>query len=151
MADHLRDQIIAAVVTACTGLTTTGSNVFPDEDDPIERGVLPCLTIKQGTESGAPITMSYPRTVRAVFDIDIAAYASRTHAQADVRKLTNTICKEVSAALYAARPLAGVAQIADLSQTDPDLSGDAQKPTAIAAMRLQLVYFFKENAPDVAP
>lgn len=45
MADHFADQIIAAVVTKLTGLTTTGSNVFAEDDYPREAAKLPCLNI----------------------------------------------------------------------------------------------------------
>jgi hypothetical protein len=147
MADHMRDQILAAVNTALTGLTTTGSRVYLDQDNPLEDGELPGLTILQAGESTEVQTMPRPRLMQAVFDVDVSAYVKRTHAQGDARKTINTICKEVQIAMSTAA-LAG-AKYATLVQTDFQLSGDAENPVAMATMRWQILYFYQENAPDV--
>lgn len=147
MADHLRDQILTAVSAALTGLATTGPRVFLDQDNPLEDGELPGLTILQAGESNEVVSMPRPRLMQAVFDIDVSAYVKRTHAQNDVRKQVNTICKEVQVAMATA-PLAG-AKYATLVQTDFQLSGDAENPVAMATMRWQILYFYQENAPDV--
>lgn len=148
MADHLRDQIMAAMVTTLTGLTTTGVNVFPDEDDPVENAELPCLVLLQGGETNEVVTMPTPRLMRAFFDVDVIAYVKRTHAQADVRKKANTICKEVQTAMAGNVSLSGLAKYATLVQTDFELTGEAEKPAAMARMRWQVFYCYAENAPD---
>lgn len=147
MADHLRDQILAATAAALTGLATTGNDVFLDQDNPLEDGELPGLTIVQAGESTEVLSMPRPRLMQAVLDVDISAYTKRTHAQADVRKQINTICKEVQIAMASAS-LAG-AKYATLVQTDFDLNGDAENPVAMARMRYQILYVFEENAPDI--
>jgi hypothetical protein len=148
MADHLRDQIITAVATLVTGLTTTSTRVFIDEDNPLEDADLPGITILQIGESTEAMTLGRPREMQGLLDLEITAYAKRLPSQADVRKQVNTICKEVQIALANTSP--GGAKYGTLVQTDFELYGDAEKPAGMARMRWQFLYRFDEDAPDVA-
>ena len=42
---HVREQIISALATACTSLTTTTTNVFPSRVDNLQASELPGLTL----------------------------------------------------------------------------------------------------------
>ena len=149
MADHLRDQILDALKTAITGLTTTASRVYADRTDALAASELPGLTIVQASESCDTETFTYPRLVKANFDVQVSAFDARTAAQADARKRANTIAKEVQAAIAAARSLGGLCKFINLVQTDFDLDTEGDQPAAVARMRYAVNHCFYENAPDV--
>lgn len=150
MADHLRDQILVALKTALTGLTTTASHVYADRTDALAAGEIPGLTINQGNETTEYATLGGPRLVKAYFDVMVDAYDARTAAQADARKRANTIAKEVQIAIGANLSLGALCKYVNLAQTDFDLSTEGDSPSAVARMRYQVFYMFAENDPTVA-
>jgi hypothetical protein len=150
MADHLRDQILASLKTAITGLTTTGANVFADRTDELQANEVPGLTLNQGgAETPEYKSTGYPRTIIATFDVEISAYDQRTRAQADARQRCNTIDKEVQAAVAAWAHTSTLITDMQRGQTDFDLSTESDKTAAMVRMRYFLQYVYKENAPDV--
>lgn len=149
MADHVRDQILAALKTTLTGLTTTGARVYADRTDPLAADEVPGLVIVQGSESCEYKTQTSPRLVIANFDISVRAYDTRTAAQADARKRANTIAKEVQIAIAGNLSLGALCKYINLSQTEFDLDSEADGPSAVADMRYAVTYCFYENAPDV--
>lgn len=150
MVDHVRDQLLARLKLTLTGLLPTGSNVFLDRTDALDEDERPGLTINQGNETCEYMTMGYPRTVIARFDVDIDAYDDRSVAQADARKRANTIAAAVQAAIGADVDLDGLAQEVRLMQTDFDLDTEGDRPAAVAMMKYQVTYHFKETTPTVA-
>ena len=54
MADHVHRQILAALASALTGLTTSGANVFLErpEERPLQESELPALRVYAADESG---------------------------------------------------------------------------------------------------
>ena len=59
---HVRKQIRDAVVTALTGLSTTGSRVYKSRIYPLETGKLPGLAIYTKSEEIQNNTIGAPRT-----------------------------------------------------------------------------------------
>lgn len=57
MANHVRRQLREAVATALTGLTTTGSRVYPSRVFTVEQSNLPCLAVYVKSGLQAPATM----------------------------------------------------------------------------------------------
>lgn len=150
MADHVRDQILAALKTTLTGLTTTGARVFADRTDPLAADEVPGLVILQGSESNTYLTMGYPRTVAASLSVQVNAYDARTGAQADARKRANTIAKEVQTAIGVDVDLGGLSQDVRIAGTEFDLDSESDLTNAVAEMRYEITYHFKETTPDVA-
>lgn len=155
MALHMRDQIMDALGTALTGLTTTASRVYLDRDEitePLENNELPGLTINQVTESIDPLTLGTPRRLQQVLDVDIVALVKRTTNTA-ARKQLNLIDKEIRAALCAnaASLSLGVgAKYCTPVQADFEIVGDADKPLGRARFRWQVFYLTDEATADVA-
>lgn len=155
MALHLRDQIMDALATALTGLTTTGARVYADRDEltePLENNELPGLTINQVGESIDPLTLGFPRRLQHVLDVDIVALVKRT-GNTLARKQLNLIDQEIRSALAAnaATLSLGVgAKYTTPVQADFEIVGDADKPLGRARFRWQVFYLTDENTPDVA-
>ena len=59
---HLRKQIRDNVVTALTGLSTTGSRIYASGVDPIAAANLPGLCVYAESEEVATITITHPQT-----------------------------------------------------------------------------------------
>jgi len=141
---HARQQIRDAIVTAVTGLITTGSNVHNSPVYPFD--VLPCLAVYSRTESAAFDGITSPRNSVRELEIIIEARAKATSGNANT---IDTICAEVETALAADVTLGGLARDLMASGFDMQLSGDADKPTMLGTMRVLVRYRVKENAPEV--
>lgn len=152
MALHLRDQIIAGLVSALTGLTTTGARVYADRDtdgEPLGDDMLPGLVILSADQADEPLTLSIPRTIAASFDVDVVAHVKAASNSA-ARLLANLVAKEVAAALGAQPLLASLGALITPSQSPPEWEGGAELPTGRLTLRYRVRYHYKENAADVA-
>lgn len=155
MALHMRDQIMDAIITALTGLTTTASRVYGDRDEltePLENNELPGLTVNQVSESTEAATLAAPRRLTHALDVDIVALVKRT-TNTLTRKQLNLIDQEIQSALganAAALSLGVGAKYISKVQSDFEIVGDADKPIGRARFRYQVLYLTDENAPDVA-
>lgn len=152
MALHLRDQIMDALATLLTGLTTTGARVYVDQDadsEPLADGQLPGLTIMQRDESSEMVSLPQPRIFQRLLDIEIVAHVKLTTPTA-ARKQLNLIDKEVQTAIAGSLSLGGACKHLTPQQVDFEFDGGGDKPMARARMRYQALYLFAENAPDVA-
>lgn len=152
MALHLRDQIVDAVKTLLTGLTTTGARCYVDRDideEPIGAAELPALNIEQGDESSEAATISAPRTMQAFLDITVTGF-SKLATGTLARKKLNLISQEVQVAMAGDRSLGGLCKYTTLMQTDFELSSQGEQPVGLVRMRYQVLYLYAENTPDVA-
>lgn len=151
MALHLRDQVMAGLVTALTGLTTTGSNVFADRDtdgEPLGDASLPGLVLTHADEATEPLTLAFPRTLDAQLDIDIAAHVKAVTNSA-ARLLANLIAKEVAAALGAQPLVASLGAVITPSQSPPEWDGGGEYAQGRLLLRYRVRYLFNESTPDV--
>lgn len=148
MADHVRTQIRGAVVTALTGLTTTGSSVFGSRVYPLETASLPALLVSAQQEESALIEMSAPSLVERRLTLQVIAVARGT---ITVEDTLDQICKEVEIALaMPCAALQGKAKSIELSSTEIEVDGAAEQVSGRAVMRFEVVYYVEQNAPDVA-
>lgn len=150
MALHLRDQIMDALATALTGLTTTAARVYVDRDDltePLGDNELPGITITQGDEQSEVLSLSPPATIQAVLDVDVVAHVKLTTSTA-TRKQLNLISQQVQVAVGANRTLSGLCEHVAPVQASPEIVADADKPIGRLRMRYQVLYLYRENAPD---
>jgi hypothetical protein len=140
---HIKTQIREAVATACTGLATTGSNVFVSSVYALES--LPALRIYNGAETVTPGSIHGPGILERVMQIRIEAVAK------DISALDATldqIQKEVEVAISGIE-MDGVSfRLASVEE--PQLSGSADKPTGQTTMTFEATFYTEEDAPDVA-
>ena len=124
---HRVETVMAAVVTAVTGLTTTGANVNRGNPYNIESSKLPCLHVEMGTES------KVQEYAHGEADWDLEVKVTGTVRDIDnYEQLINTIREEVHIALRTDYTL-GETFIIDIEEADPDeyiIDGVAEKPTA---------------------
>lgn len=152
MADHVAKQVLGAVVTTCTGLTTTGSNVFRSRVHTMTESSLPALLIysREDVLEEEEIAMqtdgnkgkSYLLTVA----IDaIEKDASETTAEDNLFEIR----KEVQTALEADLTLGGKCKDLWLSEaTVEDRTGAGDSPILAMTMTWIIRYRIKQGAPD---
>lgn len=143
---HVREQIRDAVVTAVTGLTTTGSNVYKSRVYPLRESNLPGLNIYTLPESSEPITMDRPRTIQRVLNVEIEIHVKGV---ADVDETIDDICAEIEEVLGTSN-LSGLVKDLVLSDTDIDLTGEGDQNHAFARMTWQAGYHTTENDAENA-
>lgn len=100
MADHRAEQILDAVTTLVTGLTTTGANVQRDQVDPV--AAVPALSVEMGGDEpleGSDRNIAY---IDSLLNVQIVVYVKNS---TGLSTQLNLIRKEVHIAMYADRQL----------------------------------------------
>ena len=145
---HVRQQLVDAVVTRLTGLTTTAARVFADrpEDYALQESELPCLLVyDEGEPQVAELalhTRILDRTVALRVD---AVVKSVSGASTTVR----TICSEVETALGSAVTVDGKAVDVLYRRTDyAPPAADSDRPVARISMFFEAQLATAAAAPD---
>lgn len=146
MATHLREQITAAVVTALTGLTTTGARVYRARARALQDTELPGLIITGGSESPAISSMGNGQVLERTMRVMIAAHVK---AVSSYDTTLNLILKEVEIALAAAA-LGGGKYATPADIAEPEISEDGEKPVARQVFTFEVLYYTQSGVPDVA-
>lgn len=152
MADHVAKQVLDAVVTACTGLTTTGSNVFRSRVHTMTESTLPALLIYsredvfEEEEVGMQTDGNKGYHFLLTLSIDaIEKDASETTAEDNLFEIR----KEVQTALEADLTLSGKCKDLWLSEaTVEDRTGAGDSPVLGMVMLWQFRYRIKQGTPD---
>jgi hypothetical protein len=144
---HVRKSIRDAVVTALTGLTTTGSRVFPGRIYPLQEAELPGLTVYTDDEpvrvGGAGPSGHLERDLQVVVEASFKDTAS-------LDDLGDTILEEVETALGAPGLDLGGAKRIRLSGIEFDRDREGDKPAARMRMTLTAPYITAPGAPATA-
>ena len=144
---HVRKQIRDNVVTALTGLTTTGSNVFRSRVYPMETSKLPGLAIYTDSEEIAPQTISPPRTQLRTLTVTVDCYVKGV---SNFDNDLDTISEEVEEALAADLTRGGLAKDTRVASFQADFSGEGEQPIATGKISIEVDYVTVENAVDTA-
>ena len=149
MADHVREQITVAAITAVTGLATTGTNVFRDRDPderPLQASELPGLVVEDDGDPSEIVTLGTGRILERQMKLRISAHVK---ALTGYSAQLNLILKEIEVALAGAS--LGGAKYATLVEVGArEASEAAEKPTVRQAFSFEFLYYTAHNAPDVA-
>lgn len=106
MADHIRQQLVAAVKAAVTNLTTTGSRVFGFRVNPLQGAAeLPGLCVYAQADSAEPTSLSAPILYDRSIEVHVVGYVGSNN---DPDGTLDLISKEVETVLGAALTVAGV-------------------------------------------
>jgi hypothetical protein len=144
MANHLRQQIRAALEAALTGLATA-STVYVGRTAPIDADNLPALVLMTSEESAEREAKGdhQARTLTATIE---------GHAQqaSGILDAFDQIAKEVEVAIATDAPLAALVKSMDLTGTEVEITGEAIQPAGLVRLTYQLVYHTQSAAPDVA-
>ena len=144
---HVRKQIRDAIVTATTGLTTTGSNVFRSRIYPLEQTKLPGLCIFTRSEAVEFDTLTMPRSISRTLDVMIEAYVSAT---ANYDNTLDQIAVEVEEALAANVTLGNLAKDTQVTAFEADFAGDGEQPVAIGRFTVTVQYRTAESDVETA-
>jgi len=144
MADHAHKQIRGAIVTALTGLTTSGSRVYANRLYPLSDTDVPALRIYLDEEEASAQTIHLPMTLERTVRLVVECVAKATSALDDTVDLMS---KEVEIALAAGVTVSGVllVPVYSGSEFDDEIS---DKPVAAKRLRFDLTFYTLSNAPD---
>ncbi len=145
MADHVRQQLRAALATRLTGLATTGSRVHGYRVHPLQVSELPALAIHVVREAVAPGTVHTPALIDRDVEVRVMGMASAVTAPDDTLDL---IAKEVETALASALTVAGKSVAAHYRGCEISFE-DGEKAVGVIDMEFSVRLFNAANAPDV--
>lgn len=134
---HARSQIRDAVVTAVTGLTTTGSNVFASRVYP--HATLPSLAVYTVAESVQDEEGTLGTKQHRALEVIVEARA-KAAAAATLDDTLDTIAAEVEAALVADRTLGGLAKWTEYQEAEIELDAEAEQPVGLARLTFAVIY-----------
>jgi len=140
---HLRKAIREHVVTTCTGLSTTGSNVFETRYFPLQTANLPAILVYTNEESIEEYTLgTSTRTQIRILQVIIEAHAQGT---SDIDDTLDTISEEIEEAMCVDPSRGGNAKDTKLINTEYEFDTGSQK-TGLARFTYAITYATKENA-----
>lgn len=143
---HVRQQIREALKTELMGLSTTGSNVFVNRVDPIEKGKVPALTIRTGADEKVEnITMAKPAIVRRQVDVFVTPYAVGN----DVDDRLDDICVEVEKKIANNWTLSGLVKSIEFMESD-DVFERSEKLKGVVEIGFRCIYVIQEDDPETA-
>lgn len=147
---HGREGIRKAIVSAVTGLTTTGANVLNWSIHAWGESQLPGLAVEVASESMSE-TIGNEFGVTEVRDLVVVVAARATQAGGSSRSAmldtVDDICQEVEAAIVADPTLGGLAIDAMLEGTEFRVDGSGEIPVAIAEMEWRVRYSVDRSNP----
>lgn len=144
MADHVRQQIRDAAVTALGGLTTTQTRVYANRVHSMGDANLPGLRIYTNDEDVQIASLGLYRLLDRTLELVVEACVKENDTFDDT---LDDIIKEVEVAL--AGGLSG-AKYVTLKRIEIEASGDGDKDVGVGRMTFEVPYITAHNAPDVA-
>ena len=143
---HLRQQIRERIATLCTGLSTTGSNVFQSRLYPIEDSSLPCLLIYTTSEDSEVIEMATPRPMQRSLSVVIQGVYSATQPDDNL----DTIAKEVEVVMAGDKDINSLASSSYLQSTEIEVNAEGTKPIGVIRLTYIVDYRNVDNNPETA-
>lgn len=144
---HVRKLIRDNIVTALTGLTTTGSKVYASRVYPITAANLPGIVVYTESEAVEYATITRPRTLMRTISFSVEAYVKGVSNYDDT---IDTVCSEIEQALYTDVTRGGYAKDTIVSSMEVQYMGEGDQPVATATMQVNVEYVTLEGAPETA-
>lgn len=146
---HARQQIREAVVTAVTGLATTGASVFESRIHNFPQDSLPALNVlttsEEVDEDMSSRSSSGFLLVRRL-GVEIKAIVIAASNSDD---LVDTICAEVETAITGNAALQALVKEVTLRSTEVELIAEGEQPIAVATINFEAVYATLESNAEV--
>ena len=146
---HVRQQIREAFGTACSGLSTTGTNVFQTRVYPLETGALPGLCIYTTSESISDVVGEIggaARLVSRALSVRVEGYA---RAASNLDDTLDTISAEVETAVANSSTIDGLITDMELSSTDVSFT-EGDQEIGVITLDFAVVYTTAFNDPQTA-
>ena len=143
---HVRQQIREAFGTACTGLTTTGSNVFQSRSYPLETADLPGVCIYSKNETSQDLEMGGAgRLITRTLSILVEGYA---RSASNLDDTLDTISAECEIAIAGSSAIDAL--VTDLQLSLLKLNGEGDREIGRATLEYSVVYTTAFNDPETA-
>ena len=139
---HIRNQIRDNIITALTGLTTTGSNVFNHRVYTLGSNKLPALCVYTNSEDSQYQTINPPRSVLNTLTVNIEGYVQATSGYDNT---IDAICLEVSEALYTDLTRGNLAKDTRIVSMSSELNDDGEQPLCVVVITVEVTYMYNEN------
>lgn len=149
MASHVREQIRKAILSALTGLTTTGTNVTTSMVYPYEKSNLPALSIlvaRDADEENEGDVMGPDGWRRLVVVVEAREAANA----AALEDILDDMCMEVEIAMKSDSGLSALANDVQLYSTEISLDDSGEKPVGLARMSWLVTYRTSSTDPTTA-
>lgn len=141
--NHVRKQLRDAIVTAVTGLTTTGSNVFYGRALPLGSQT-PALLVYVDSE-----TVDYDLGRFSCSPMRIASVQFQGVHEGEDDDTLDEISKEVEVAVFAGGNFGGLSQMTELTNTEITRDGAGEKTTGVILITFEISYRTVDGAPSV--
>ena len=142
---HVRQQIREQVASTCTGLATTGSNIFQSRVYPLQDSNLPALLIYTTNEDSGTDIMGSSLVSQREVSVLIEGFVKATTNFDDT---VDTICAEVETALGADRTLNNLAKFIQLTSTEISYNGEGESPVGVVRLNYAVQYRTAVNDPQ---
>lgn len=133
---HIRTYIRDRVITDLTGLTTTGSNIFPSREYPLTSAQLPGLCVFTVEEDAESQSMR-GSTIRTL-TLAIHAYVEAIDGSID--DTLDTIANEIESVLANDRHIGDFAINSYLDSAEIEFNKEGKKPIGIMKMEFMIEY-----------
>lgn len=143
---HKRQAVRAAIVSAITGLATTGNNVFVSRVYPIDKKSLPGICVFTRREDSAAVTVNPPRTYERELTVSAEIYV---RAVEGYDNQIDTICAEIESALYNAGDLNGLVLDLQVVGADVNYQDGAEQPLASCDLEIRVMYTTQEGSVTI--
>ena len=152
MTDHVARQILDQIVTTCTGLTSTGSNVFRSRVHTMVESSLPALLIYAREdmldEESSAMQTDGKKGNHYVLSVSIDA-VEKDALETTAENNLFTIRKEVQIAMEADLTLSGKCKDLWLVEANiEDRTGSGDSPILTMMMVWNFLYRIKQGAPE---
>lgn len=143
MADHRAENILAAVVTAVTGLTTTGARVYRGRRYELDVDLSPSLCVYMGPDSPLSDEGDSPM---AYLDSELTVYIEGVAKQSttDVATTLNQMRHEVAVALNTDFTQ-GLAYVHNTTEGDAVLDVAAETDKLVGRMRTEWRFLYRRQ------
>ena len=143
---HLRQSIRERIASDCTGLSTTGSNVFQSRFYPVEDASLPCLLVYTTSEESEVTEIASPRPMTRLLNVIVQGVVGATTPDDTL----DDISKEIEVAMASDVTINDLADNSFLSSTDIEFNADGAKPIGTVMLNYVVEYRNVDNDPESA-
>jgi len=142
---HIRQAIRERIAELCTGLDTTGSNVFQSQYYALNVTSLPCVVVWTTDEASEPLNVA--RQMQRTLDVVVQGEVKQSENADDV---LDDIAAEVEAAINADPKLDGLANRIFLRETSIAQSTEGEDRVGTVRMVWQVEYMTTADNPEAA-
>jgi len=139
----IRKTIISLLKNSKPLNKIVGNNIFEARGYPIDNP--PAILVYTPNEQVVDYSIGYPRSQTRQLTLVIEAYAKE---HVDVDKTTDNLSLEIEELMATYPTLGNMVKDMNLNSTETRLSGDGDKPIAVATLTYHITYRTKENLPN---